>query len=250
MQKVTINGESFYASKKQADALEELTSTRAGGMATVKGYVSDSKRITPETADINCLTRFSYFRLLTRKIAALEALTVEAMTEAAKHEDLKALAPEAFEKAFNDRRAYLVASARKTLEGIRDDAHRQGHDRCYIRIAEGIRVNYKTVDVNGIKQPVTLPDTDENGVMQTNVPGLPMAETILLDIIEINRKVIIEGEYKPVKSGVPVLMENVMLSLLPKGVKFKALSLKPENFDSLHISGKEINPADVVGYFD
>lgn len=249
MQKVTINGESFYASKKQAEALEELTSTRAGGMATIKGYVSESDRIKPETADIQFLSRFSYFRLLGRRIAALEALDVKEVRKAAKAKDLLDLTPAEFEAAFNARRATMIAGHQKTLAGDRSDAHRQGHDRCYIRIAEGLRVNFKTADVNGIKQPVTLADVDENGVMIMNLPGLPIAENILLDIIEINRKVIVEGEYKPKKSGIPVLMENAMQTLLPKGVKFKALSLKPENFDSLHIDGKEITPEDVPGYF-
>lgn len=237
LKKVTYNGESFNATPKQIQALETLTSTNAGGFAVIHDYVSTSKRIKPETADITFVSRFSYERMNKRKLAALEALTLDDIKADCKHEKLTALDEPTLDAEFNKRKSYLIESINKTLSGDRSDSRRQAHDRCYCRIAEGIRVHYKTVeDSHGIMQPVLL-------------DGAPIAETILIEAIEISRKVTVPGEYKPVNSGTQVLIGNVIMKHMPKGTKFKALSLDDDKFSSLSIAGKDMVPADVQGIF-
>lgn len=239
LQLATFNGHSFHATRAQIEALETLASTNGGGIAVVHGYVSESDRITPETADITFISRFSVTRLYERRIKALESLTYE-QCEPHMHDSCRATRAHEIPgviKAFNDRREFMIASCRKTLAGDRSDAHRQGHDRCYTRVTEGVRVNFKTVpDAQGIKQPVTL-------------DGHPIAETILVDMIEISKRVTVPGEYKKKKSGVPVLMENAMMAVLPKSVKFKCLSLKENNFERLTIGGHEMLPEEFKGIF-
>lgn len=246
MQKVTINGETFLATRAQATALDELMSTRAGGIAVCKGYVSTSDRIKPETADITFLSRFGYQRLLVRKIAALDALTPEDVQKFHTNEKGESTLPKklaelddaTFAATMNTRREKLRESFQKTLDGFREDAHRQAHDRCYLRVCEGIRIHYKTVEVDKIKQPVT-------------VDGLPVADAIVVDMLEVRRKIITPGEYKPApNSGAPVLIENAMVAMLPKTMKFKALWLRPDNFESLHIDGSEMLPDEFKGVFD
>lgn len=241
MLKYTLNDNAFLLTKNQKDALDILLSTNGGGFATVHGYVSTSKRITPEKADITFISRFSYSRLLERKLKALQEMDFSDVikSDAFKRSEISTAkkTTEELQDIFTARKAYLIESAQKTMDGDRADAHRQAHDRCYVRLDNGIRIHYKTVEVNKIKEPVM-------------VDGLPIAESIILDMIQVSKKIIEPGEYKPVKSGLPVLMGNVIESLMPMSTKFKALSLKSDNFDSLTIANAELLPADIKGIFN
>lgn len=240
MQVYTIDNHDFLATPSQVQALNILLSSNAGGFAQVHGYVSTSGRIVPEKANITFISRFSYSKLLQRKIDALNSLSFETLYESAAFKASKAneeTDTQVLVKTFNDRKQYLIESAQKTLSGDRSDAHRQAHDRCYLRLDNGIRIHYKTVDVNGMKEPVTI-------------DGVPVCESIMLDMIQVKKEVIEKGEYKPKKSGLPVLVGNVIESLLPMSTKFKALSLKSDNFDSLTIAGNELIPDDIKGLFN
>jgi hypothetical protein len=240
LKKVTINGETFNATQKQLDALELLASTNKGSFAVVHDYVSDSGRIKPETADITFISGFSYERLNQRKREALEALQFEDIKPNIKAKKLTALKEDAQKKAFEERKADLISSIDKTASGDRDDAQRQAHDRCYARICEGIRVHFKTIDatVEGKKrkEPIML-------------DGAPIVESIMVEMIEIKRNVKVAGEYKFVDSGVPKLMGNLIEAELPKGAKFKNLSLKEDNYTLLKIGGEELTPEDTKGVF-
>ena len=52
-------------------------------------------------------------------------------------------------------------------------------------------------------------------------------------------------ERKAVNSGVPVLLSNIIAkNLNQRSVGFKALSLKPGNFDSVKVGGNVLTEAD------
>lgn len=237
--KITHNGITFQCSPRQAAALEALMETNGGGFATVKGYVATSGRVSPETADITFVSRFKVSRLYERSIAALEAMKMEdIMSDVRDNPKVKALTVEALWEAFDARKATEIASMQKTLEGDRDDAHRAAHDRNYVTMADGVKVHFKSEKdkTSGLKLPIL-------------VDGLPVVESIMLNIIQVSKKVITPGEYKAVNSGVPVLLGNAMHNHLPKSCKIKALSLKEDNFESLHIDGNAIIPNDIKGLF-
>lgn len=237
--KVVANGNEFWASARQAAAIQTLIETRKGGFAQVKGYVSVSNRLQPETANFTCLTRFDTSRLYARKIAAITELQLDDIVDAIAREPklLAAQKDGTLEKAFEDRKMKEIESMEKTLVGDRDDARRAAHDRCYCGIDAGIKVHYKTEKgEDGLKHPII-------------VDGLPIAESIMISFIEISREVLVEGEYKKVNSGVPVLISNAINSKLPKSCKLKTVSLKEDNFDSVVIDRNTIVPKDIAGDF-
>ena len=192
-----LDGKQFRATQQQADALASLSVARAGGLATVYGYVATSGRVKPETANLTILTRFSTTRLYERKAVALADITFSAVRDAiAKVPKLAALSEVKAIELFNSCKAKMTESMGKTLDGDRSDAHRQGHDRCYARVADGVKVHYDTVkDSDGLMQPVL---TD----------GLPTVKSIMVHYLQISKEVTEKGEYKVVNSGEKVLMDN------------------------------------------
>lgn len=232
--KITHNDTTFYCSPRQAAALEVLMETNGGGFAVVKGYKAAS---TGEVADITFVSRFKISKLYERTIKALESFTMEdIMSDVRENPKIKALTVDALWEAFDARKASEIASMKKTLEGVRDDAHRQAHDRNYLTLVDGVKVNFKSEldKATKLKLPV-LKD------------GIPVVESIMLNVLQVGKKVITEGEYKVVNSGVPVILSNAMKAHLPKSCKIKAISLKEDNFEALHIDGNAIVPDDIKG---
>lgn len=233
-----LNGTKFRATEAQAEAIASLTEARAGGIATVYGYRPTTGYVTGKgpVQDMQVLTRFSTDRLYQRKIAALSDITfsdVRAMVKAdpilSKLTDVEAM------ELFNTRKADEVASMAKTITtDDRSDAHRAAHDRCYAKMADGIRVHYVTEKVGDRKEPVL---TD----------GLPTVDSIMVNILELNKTVRVQGEYKVVKSGAPVLMSKCIDKVLnSKSVSLKTLSLKESNFERLIVARKSYLPEDVA----
>lgn len=224
----------FRCTESQRATLESLQEIAKGGIGTVHGYTMTSKRVTPETSDLQFLTAFSTIRLYERKLAALEAIKYEDIVDLLPTDNPKLAKLTEAERVstFNDRMESLTASLRKSIEGVdRSDAHRQAHDRCYCAIGQGVKVHYRTEkDADGIKQPILIND-------------LPVIDSIMLTILEIKRKVRTPGEYKKVNSGAPVLIGNTIERLLNKrSVGIKTLSLKEDNFEKIVISKKEFLP--------
>lgn len=232
------NGQQFRATPAQKEALESLAKARAGGIATVYGYKPTSGYVAGKepTQDMQLLTRFSTPRLYQRKAAALSEIRfsdVKADIDA--NPILSALSEIDQMQLFNERKAMQVDSMAKTLQGDRSDAHRQGHDRCYASIAEGVRVHFVTEKVDGLKHPVL---TD----------GLPTVDSIMVNYLELNKVVRVPGERKVVKSGAAVLMGNIIDKQLNKrSVGLKALSLKEDNFERLIVARTSYLPEDVAG---
>lgn len=232
-----INGNKFLASARQASTLQTLIEANKGGFASVKGYVATSDRTVPEVADIQFVSRFNYGRLNARKRTALEALTLgDVMADVVKHDKLKNLSADALASQFEVCKNAAIESIEKTESGDRSDAYREAHDRCYGFIGDGIKVHYKTEKVDGRMEPVLI-------------DGLPIVESIMIPMIEVGRKVITEGTYKVVNSGPKVLMDKIIAKHMPKSTKYRTLSLKEDNFDSLVIAGDEIVPKDIAGDF-
>lgn len=234
-----LNGNQFRATPEQAEALEALAVARAGGIATVYGYrpTTDYVKDKYPLLNLQILTRFSTERLYERKMEALSNVTfkdIEALVEA---DPVLSAKPRAeLLTIFNERKANEVASMAKTLEGSdRTDAHRAAHDRCYARLADGIKVHLVTEkDADGVMQPVL---TD----------GLPTVASIMVHYLELNRDVREAGERKVVNSGAPVRISNCIAKVLnQKSVGLKTLSLKDGNFERLVVARKSYLPEDVA----
>lgn len=227
----TVDGKQIWVSPKQAAALEILEQANAGGCAAVHGYVPTTGYEQSPVVDIQMLTRFNYERLLQRKRDALESIRFEDV-DASVVPDNK-LAGKTREEWFELRKQQELDSIDRTLEGVRNDAHRQAHDRCYARFTDGIKVHLKTKKVDGVMQPVL-----EN--------GYPTAESIMIHHLELNRKVLTEGVYKTVNSGASVLMKQAIEKVLnSRSTKIKTLSLKEDNFERLTINHNTIIPEDL-----
>lgn len=233
----STDGKDVWVTPAQADALSQLTETHAG-CAALHGYVPTTGYVEGKcpVQDIQMLTRFSYTKLIERKRAALEAITFSDVQDAiAKEPKLAKLSVVDANKHFEARKKMLLDSIDKTISGDRDDAHRQGHDRCYATFADGVKAHLVTEKgEDGLMYPVTL-------------NGIPMVKSIMIPYIELNKKIIKEGEYKTVNSGPAVLMGNAISSLLNKrSVSYKTATLKEDNFDRLVISKMEFRPENVA----
>lgn len=232
-----LNGQQFRATESQAEALESLSEARKGGIATVYGYTPTTGYVKDKypVVDMQVLTRFSTENLYKRKMAALSDIRFSDVKPHIDADSVLAAMDEADLMAlFNDRKAMEVASMNTTLSGDRSDAHRQGHDRCYARVADGVKVNFVTEKVDGLMQPVL---TD----------GLPTVASIMVSYLEINRTVREAGEYKTVNSGAPVRMSNIIAKVLnSRSVGLKMLSLKEDNFERLIVARKAYLPEDVA----
>lgn len=231
-----LNDQKFRATSEQAEALESLSVARRGGIATIYGYKAESGRTVPTVYDAQLITRFSIENLYKRKMAALSDIRFSDVKEYVNADPVLSALPESeLLSVFNTRKAKEVESMNTTLSGDRSDSHRQAHDRCYARVAEGIKVHFVTEKVDGIMQPVL-----------TN--GLPTVSSIMVACLELNRHIREKGEYKVVKSGAPVLMSKAIEKALNKrSVGLKFLTLKESNFERLIVARKSYLPEDVQG---
>jgi hypothetical protein len=228
-----LDGKQVWMTQAQADALEILEQANRGGCAAVKGYVPSTGYLPGKcpTKNIQMLTRFSYPNLVQRKLDALNAITFEDVQPHLTAPKLTALSLDSLRELFEQRKAQEVASLEKTLSGDRSDAHRQGHDRCYARFAEGVKVHLETKKgKDGLMYPVL-----------TN--GYPTVKSIMVHFLELNSTTIVEGERKVVNSGAPVLMRNAINKVLnQRSVGIRSLSLKEDNFEKLSIHHDVIVP--------
>ena len=226
------NGLKVWITKAQLEALEVLEVAQAGGCAAVHGYVPTTGYVVYPTIDLQMLTRFDYGRLLNRKMDALKAIEF-ADIPANVIPTLK-LNGKTDEQWFDIRKAQEIASMQKTLDNDRSDSHRQGHDRCYAHFAKGISAHLVTERrTDGLMHPVL-----------TN--GHPTVKSIMVSYLELNRKVVKEGQYKSVNSGASVLMKNAINKLLnQRSVGIRKLSLKEDNFQSLSISKSVVLPDNI-----
>jgi len=226
-----------WATAQQAQTLEALIQTRKGGFARVYGYKPTTDYVVSPVQDIVAVTRFSVEKLYKRKTKALNDISFADVKDAiAKNPKLSALSLTEQETLFNTRKGAMVDSMATTLSGNRDDAYREGHDRCYMHLADGVKVNYDTEKrSDGLMHPVL---TD----------GFPTVASIMLTYLENSKVTRVAGERKVVNSGAPVLMTKAIESLLnKKSVGIKTMSLKEDNFERLVIDGEVVLCEDVAG---
>ncbi len=228
------HGQQFYVTPQQFEVLNTLSELHKGGIGTVYGYRPKTNYTVIPTVDMQIITRFSTKSLYARKIAALDAITFDDVLPIANANPiLRAQGRSTLVALFEGRKAMLKQSMQHTIVGNdRSDAHRQGHDRCYARVADSVKVNFKTEKVQEGKVWREQP---------TLLNGFPIANTIMLSYLELNRTYRVPGERKHVKHGSAVLMGNCISSLLNKrSVGFRTLSLTPESFESIKISNRKI----------
>jgi hypothetical protein len=225
----------FLCTPAQAEVLDNLITVQRGGIGTIHGYQPSTGYITKPIKNINFITRFSVAKLYERKVKALQAITFDDVLEGVKSDaTLSKLDRATVKTLFEGRKAQELESLNKSLDGNRSDAHREGHDRCYVRIAEGVKVNLDCVKVDGIQQPV-LHD------------GLPVAESIMLHYLELSSTTLVPGQYKVVNSGASVLMKNLIeKNLNARSVGIKTFSLKSDNFQKITVSRQTITNEDLT----
>lgn len=226
---ILFNGQ-FWATEAQANVLNVLGTLRKGGIGTVKRYITGTGAV----QDMQFISRFSTEALYRRKAAALAAVTfADVQKGIAKEVKLASLPLADQESMFDARKAQAVDSINKTLTGDRSDGHRQGHDRCYRVTDTGIKVNLDCEKVDGIQQPKL-------------VDGYPVAESIMVAFLELNKTVHVQGVYKIVNSKPETIMGNLIESCLnARSVGYKSMSLKADNFETLTIDRQTIEPQDV-----
>lgn len=231
----TQNNESFYCSKKQAEILNTLSETQKGGFASLTNYIATSKRVKPETANYTLLTRFNKSRLYNRKIEALKNISFDDVKKLAENDSkLSALSYNDLLQAFAERKEWEVSRLQKSNEGTLSNSKTEAHQRNYIMVADGVKVNLVTTKVDGRQIPVT------------SEKGIPTLASILLSGLTISKEIVTAGEYKKVNSGIPVRISNCINKLLnSRSVGLKTFSLKANNFDRLRISHNEILPENV-----
>ena len=238
---IEVNGTHVWATTEQAETIATLAETRKGGFARVYGYVATSKRTVPTVYDATVTTRFSYFKLIQRQKDAIQSVTVQDILDRANNQPkLTKMPVTELESILETRKAFEIASIDKTLEGDRDDAHRAAHDRCYLTVADGVVIHYATEKGDdGLKYPVIL-------------SGFPIVDSIMLNVLELSRNVREPGEYKTVNSGAPVLVSNIIKSILKeRGVrKMSRISLKEGKFERLAIDGDVVLPEDCIALLD
>lgn len=221
----------FWASEAMANTLDVLGTLRNGGIGTVKGYKPTSNYVQSPTVNVQFISKFSTERLYQRKLQALQAIDFATVSDKIAKElkfDGKNVAA-----MFDAAKADLIASLEKTLAGDRSDGHRQGHDRCYAHTSQGIKVNLDCEKVDGIMVPKL-------------VDGFPVAESVMVMHIELNRTTIVEGVRKLVNSRAETIMKGIIESAMNRrSVGIKAFSLKADNFDAIIIDRQTIEPQDI-----
>ena len=224
------DGKEFWATKEQADAIEVLVNARKGGFAKVYGYRPTTDYIESPITDVSIITRFSVDELYKRKVAALKAIEFNDVVDALLKEPKLAKMNRAdLVNLFDERKAQEIASMEQSLDGDRSGSHRQGHDRCYAKLANGVKVNFDcTKGADGLMHPRLE-------------KGFPVAESVMFAYLELSKTIRKDGVRKTVNSGPSVLMKNAIQSLLNKrSVGLKYLSLKENNFERLTVDGETL----------
>lgn len=224
----------------QRDAINILSNVQKGGFATIHRYKPSTNVIDQPVYDVQIISRFSTQRLYERKLKALQGIMFPHVLKFCNHEKFNKLNIKELEELFNKRKQMEMDSIEKSLSHDRSDAHRQGHDRCYVQLTEGVTGHLLTEkDSQNLMQPVIKTIHNSSPVF--------ILESIMVNAIEINRKVRVEGRYKVVNSGPAVLMGNAIKKVLnQRSVGYKRFSLKADNFSSLSIGGQAVYPNPLI----
>lgn len=223
---VTIAGRQVHISETQNDALEVFALMNHGGFGTAVEYKPTTNYVEVPTVNIQFISKFSVAKLYERRLEALQGIAFCDIV--CDHPKLAALSKLDQQAMFSQCIAAMVDSMRKTLIGDRDDAHRQAHDKFYVNHSQGVKCHLETTD-------------GPEGTELVLTDGLPTVASIMLNVIEIGRKVIVPGKKKVVNSGPKVLMDNAIAAVWGKRtLHMQTLSLKPHNHKCVRMGGEEI----------
>ena len=226
------NGQKVWVSRKFAESLEVMSMLRGGGFAHVEEYEPSTDYVENPLVNITFISKFSTAKLYARKSDALKKLTFSDIT--IKGDKLESLDVDAQKTLFAECVAKMVESLQKTLDGDRSDAHRQGHDRCYVATSQGVKIHLDTV-----KGP-------DGHMVPILTDGHPTAKSIMVAMIETDRTIVKEGVKKTVKNGAKVQMDKcIERSLNSRSVSYRTLSLKEDNFKTLKMGGEEFTVANI-----
>jgi len=243
-----------YATEDQIKLIECLKKTTKGGYATIHGYKPTTGYVTSPSIDCNFISRFSTMNLYKRKLKALQDV---------KFNDLKITAPKLLSldeteqhKLFLQCVGKMIDSMKASIDGNRGDSNRKAHDVFYANCGMGVKVHLCTQKKGKETRLVltndggqtTIDVSKEEAEEMESKGWYPIINSVMLSIIEISRKIVIEGQKKPApNSGPKVLMDNTINEAIKsKTVSMKTISLKSDNFDSLAIGG-DLLDADKAG---
>lgn len=224
---VTIANRQVNISETQNDALEVFAVMQNGGIGTAVEYKPTTNYVEVPTVNIQFISKFSVAKLYQRRLEALRSIAFcDVVCDDPK---LAALDANAQQGLFSQCMAAMVESLNKSLTGDRSDAHRQAHDEFYVTHSTGVKCHLETTDGDNGRKELVLRD------------GLPIVASVMLNIIEIGRKVIVPGKRKIVNSGPKVLMDRAIEKVWNKrSLHMQTLSLKPDNHKCVRMGGEVI----------
>lgn len=234
---IIVNGNTVNATEQQASVIEKLKNLHAGGFATIKRYIPSTGYTVRPVVDYLFISNFSIAKLYQRRIAALEALKFSDIPydDVMGAPKLVNLSDDDLRDLFEKRKTFEINSMQKTLDGVRNDARRAAHDRNYIKL-NGCKLNL-----------VTEKNDDGLSVPVAGDGGHYTVASILVPAIVLNTVTVKAGERKMVNSGAPVQMSNLIKRTLKgRTIEMKQFSLKPDNFESLQVSGEVVKRHDLV----
>lgn len=197
------DGRKVAVSPAIASVIETLTNLSANAFCAIDGYKTADGKVSNYLVRAATGTESVY----SSKMAELSALSFADLPAEKLAKWIPSKGKNSFasaEEQFNFCKSAMLTSMEKTLSGNRDDAHRQGHDRCSVQIRAGVTLDLLTEEgADGLKHPV-----------QTN-EGELLADKIRLHAVVMREEVLEEGERKVVNSGSKVLMDKVIESCLP-----------------------------------
>lgn len=237
----TINGSLVNVTKAQLETIETLKACRNGGVACIYDYRPNDRQngsksaswVTAPTQTIQFISKGSVTNLYQRTIDAMKSITYGSIADfIASDSVLAEMSHTDLVTQFEKCQAASITTCEKTLSGDRSDAHRQGHDRCYLPVSNGVKVHLITTKGSDNKQHPIIDDR-----------GIPTVDSIMINAFFLSVKNSVEGTRYIANSGAKVRMDKVIQRAFAQtGLQLKTLSLK-DNFSKLVIDHQVIKSA-------
>jgi hypothetical protein len=221
----TISNREVWIATADYNFLSQAADAPKGGFATAIGYKPKTNIITQPVYNLNFISRFSTHKFYARKIDQIKSIKFEDVAHALTGPKFAQFNDDEKRQLFQDCKEGMILSMNKSIGGVVDSAQRAAHDLFYVQFSQGVKCHLKTEDGKDGKQLVLL-------------EGLPIVNGVMLNILEVGRKVIEAGSYKTVNSGPKVLMDNAIEKALPKTAQLKTLTFNPDNHEALKIGGE------------
>jgi len=237
---ITLSGTKVHATLNQLADIATLQACRNGGAATIHDYKAGDREtgtskssawIKAPVRTIQFISKALVQNLYNRTIAAYNGISYGDVADyVASDPVLAAMSHTELVAQFEECKALTIGSMEKTLSGDRSDAHRQGHDRCYIAIEGGIKVHL-----------VTKRGEDKKMHPVTDSDGIPTVASIMVNAFFLNATTTVEGIPYVKNSGAKVRMDNVISRAFGQtGLNLKTLKLGEDNFSKLVIDRQVI----------